>query len=435
MLGNRWSLTENLTYLLLTLVVVSSWTDINGIFAELPQIILTQPERWKLGAYLALVTNFGNIAPATLVLIKCLYKKRRLNPIPINYIVIIIGMLSCFLLIFFWQHTTIIRNQQFSSALLALAFFLSLLDCTSSVTFADYIQGFRKEFTSTLFLGESLTSIVPSLLAIAQGNGQLDCVSSTNGTKDIQQVVYKTARFSVSTYFLCLFFLLTISLISFVLLQWTSIARSARQNLLELSLKTTEDDIETMNSFFEQTPVSFESSRLTATSLVFLLFGCAYTSSILFGMLLSISPYVLMPYGHHIFYFGTVLSPWMLTLVWVLGMVKPLMPKIYVFILILIGSITFLFNMFVAFKSPCPPYVNTLKGDILILTIWLSTYVLLGYPRLIIANYVRDYCSSGMFWYGVSVQLGALFGSILNYHLIEIFSLFNEKMPCEQINC
>jgi hypothetical protein len=57
---NRWTLSDYVTYLLLTFVFLSSWTDINGIFAELPQIVLTQPERWKLGVYLALITNFGN---------------------------------------------------------------------------------------------------------------------------------------------------------------------------------------------------------------------------------------------------------------------------------------------------------------------------------------------------------------------------------------
>ncbi len=166
---HQWSLSQYITYLLLTLVVVSSWTDINGIYAELPQIILTQPERWKLGANLALITNLGNIAPLALVLIKCLYRKRTINPVPINYIVIFIGMLSCFLLIFFWSYTTIIGNEKRSTALLILAFFLSLLDCTSSISFADYIQRFRKKFTSTMFLGESLTSILPSLLAIVHG--------------------------------------------------------------------------------------------------------------------------------------------------------------------------------------------------------------------------------------------------------------------------
>lgn len=434
MIRSEWSFREYVTYILLTFVVLSSWTDINGIFAELPQIVLTQPEYWKLGAYLALVTNFGNIAPASLVLIKCLYKKDKLNPIPINYIVIIIGMLSCFLLIFFWQRTMFIRNQEYSVALLLLACFLSLLDCTSSVTFADYIQRFRKEFTNSLFLGESLTSIVPSLLAIAQGNGQLYCISFMNGTNSTQ-AVYKTARFSVSIYFLCLFLLLTISLISFVLLQWTNIARNAYQKTTKPSIQYTEDDIETTNSFFEETLTSTKPSSLTTTSYILLLCGCIYTSSILFGVLLPLSTYVLMPYGHHIFYYGTVLSPWMFTIIWILGMKKPIISEFYLFLFILFGSITFLFDLYVSFKSPCPPFVNTMKGDILILIIWLSTYIFLGYPRLVIANYLRNHSSNGMFWYGVNVQLGALLGSLLSYNLIETFSLLREKKPCESIIC
>jgi riboflavin transporter 2 len=394
----RWELNEYVTYLLLTLVFLASWTDINGIFAELPQLVLTQPEGWKLGAYLALITNFGNIAPFTLVIVKCLYKKHQLNPIPINYIVIMIGMLSCFLLVFFWKDTTMIKNQEYSLALLTLACFLSLLDCTSSVSFADYIQRFRNEFTSTLFLGESLTSILPSLLAIAQGNGQLYCIPSINDT-NMTVAVYENARFSVSIYFLCLFLLLTISFISFVLLQWTSIARNTHQIVSKLSLKASEDDPETIDTLCElQKPTSTNSSQLTKTSYLLLSFGCTYTSSILFGMLLSISTYVLMPYGHRIFYLGTILSPWMLTIIWILGMIKPLISKRYIFILILCGSITFFFDMFVAFKSPCPPFVGTTKGNILIVIIWLSTYLFLGYPRLIIANYVRNYSSNGMFW-------------------------------------
>jgi riboflavin transporter 2 len=403
---------------LLTLVVLSSWTDINGIYSELPQIILTQPESWKLGAYLALVTNFGNIAPLILVLIKCLRRKDTINPVPINYIVILIGMISCFLLIFFWSKTTIIANEKRSTALLILAFFLSLLDCTSSISFADYIHRFRKEFTSTLFLGESLTSIIPSLLAIAQGNGQVRCVQSTNGS-NITEAVYETARFSVSIYFLCLFILLTISFIAFVILQWTSIAQHTHQIIPETSLET----------------ISKPKKSLTTLSYILLLVGCTYTSSILFGMILSISTYVLMPYGHKIFYLGTILSPWMLTIIWILGILKPLLSKRYLLLLIILGSITFAFDIFVSFKSPCPPWVDTTKGNILILFIWLSTYIFLGYPRLVIANYVRIHSPNGMFWFGVNVQLGALIGSVVAYLLVETFSLFRERIACEQIIC
>lgn len=430
---NRWTLNEYVTYILLTLVFLSSWTDINGIFAELPQIVLTQPEGWKLGVYLALITNFGNIAPFILVLIKCLASKDKLNPVPINYVVIIIGMISCFLLIFFWQNITIIRNQKYSLSLLVLAFFLSLLDCTSSVSFADYIQKYRKEFTSALFLGESLTSIIPSLLAIVQGNGQLYCIPSKNGTNKTE-VVYKVARFSVSIYFFCLFLLLTIALTSFVILQWTNIAQNTRQILQKISLKSIDKESpEITDTFIEQKIIN--STKLTKTSYLLLSLACTYTSSILFGMLLSISTYVLMPYGHRIFYLGTILSPWMFTLIWIFGMIKPIISKRYLFILIFLGTVIFLFDLFVSFKSPCPPFVNTTKGNILILILWLSTYLFLGYPRLVIANYVRNYSSNGMFWYGVNVQLGALIGSITAYLLIETFSLLTERIPCEKIVC
>ena len=425
---NRWTRSDYGTYLLLTLVFLSSWTDINGIFAELPQIILTQPEGWKLGVYLALITNFGNIAPLILVVIKCLSKKNHFSPIPINYTVIFIGMLACFFLIFFWQHTAIIRNEKYSLALLILAFFLSLLDCTSSVSFADYIQQYQSRFTNALFLGESLTSIIPSLLAISQGNGQLRCLPSNQTNQTIP--VYQVARFSVSIYFLCLFFLLTISFMAFILLQWTTIARHSRQ---KQSLQSRDEHVEVLNTFLNENPPP--TIHLTKISYVLLSLACTYTSSILFGMLLSISTYVLMPYGHRIFYLGTILSPWMLTLIWIFGLIKPLISKPFITLWIFLGSIFFVCDLFVAFKSPCPPFVNTSQGNILILIIWLSTYVFIGYPRLVIANYVRQYSSNGMFWYGVHVQIGALVGSIVAFLFIESFSFFTERMPCEELIC
>ncbi|UJR08892.1 hypothetical protein I4U23_013147 [Adineta vaga] len=414
----RWNLRQYITYLLITLVFLSSWTDVNGIYAQLPQIILTQPESWKLGAYLALITNLGNIGPLSLVLFKCLCRQRTINPVPINYIVIVIGMLACFLMIFFWSYTTTIGNEKHSTALLTLAFFLSLLDCTSSISFADYMHRFQKEFTSAIFLGESLISILPSLLAIAQGNGQIHCIQSINNT-NTTEVVYETARFSVSIYFLCLFLLLTISFIAFILLQWTSIAQSSYQIKSDISNESNES----------------VKKPLTHLSYVFLLLGCAYTSSVLFGMILSISTYVLMPYGHRIFYLGTIISPWMLTLIWIFGMIKPLLSKRYLLISIILGSLVFAFDLFVSFRSPCPPWVDTTKGNVLILFVWLSTYIFLGYPRLVIANYVRVHSTNGMFWYGVNVQLGALTGSVIAYLLIETFGLFHERKACEQMIC
>ena len=418
LLPSGWTRNDYLTYLCLTLVFLSSWTDINGIYTELPQIVLTQPESWRLGAFLGLVTSAGNIAPLILVLFKCLARKRTLDPVPINYVVILIGMLACFLLIFFWSYTTTIGQEKRSTALLILAFFLSILDCTSSISFSDYIHRFRKEFTNTLFLGESLTLLIPSLLAIAQGNGQIVCVSTVNGT----EAVYETPRFSVSIYLLCLFLLLTISFIAFVILQWTSITRTT----LQISPASAVETNITVDSATKQ---------LTRCSYFLLSLACMYTSSILFGMLLSIATYVLMPYGHRTFYLGTILSPWMLAFVWLVGSRKPLVAKRYLPLLIGLGSITFAFEMFVAFRSPCPPLVNSTGGTVMILLVWLSTYLLMGYPRLVIANYVLRHSPNSMFWFGVHVQSGAMIGSIVAYLLVETFALFREGNPCELAHC
>ncbi len=428
MFNRQWKLSEYITYLLLTLVFLSSWTDINGVFSELPQIVLTQPEGWRLGAYIGLITNMGNIAPLVLVLLKCACRKRPLNLIPINYVIIFIGMLSCLLLVFFWSNTSFVFKQNHSVSLLILCFFLSLLDCTSMVTFSDYMTRFRADFTNAVFLGESLTTVIPSLLAIAQGNGQIECISSPNNNtvSNFSTIAsYKTARFSVSIYFLCIFFLLTLSFIAFVILQWTKIAQNSIQAVSKEPLV-----VEATNIDAESKPYA-----LTTPFYLLLSLGCIYTSSVLFGVLLSISAFVLMPYGHRIFYLGTILSPWMLLLVWFSGMFKPFVAKRYLLIMIILGSITFSLDLVISFKSPCPPFVNTTKGNIFVLIIWLSTYILLGYPRLVIANYVRVHSSNGMFWFGVNVQLGALIGSIIAYLLVETFALFQEQLPCEQAHC
>ncbi|CAF4543740.1 unnamed protein product [Rotaria sp. Silwood2] len=103
--------------------------------------------------------------------------------------------------------------------------------------------------------------------------------------------------------------------------------------------------------------------------------------------------------------------------------------------MLLLGSVTFTFDVFLCFKSPCPPFANTIRGSVLVLLIWLSTYIFIGYPRLVMANYLRIHSPNGMFWFGVSNQVGALIGSVAAYLLVETFSQFKEKLPCESLPC
>ena len=126
----------------------------------------------------------------------------------------------------------------------------------------------------------------------------------------------------------------------------------------------------------------------------------------------------------------------MLPLVWLFGTIKPLISQRYVLLMLVFGTITFSIELILASKSPCPPFVNTMKGNVFVLIIWLSTFILLGYSRLVIANYIRNCNSSnGMLWFGTNVQLDALIGSIIVYLMVNTFSLFKEQLPCEQVQC
>jgi len=126
----------------------------------------------------------------------------------------------------------------------------------------------------------------------------------------------------------------------------------------------------------------------------------------------------------------------MLPLVWLFGTIKPLISQRYVLLMLVFGTITFSIELILASKSPCPPFVNTMKGNVFVLIIWLSTFILLGYSRLVIANYIRNCNSSnGMLWFGTNVQFGVLIGSIIAYLMVNTFSLFKEQLPCEQVQC
>ena len=57
-----------------------------------------------------------------------------------------------------------------STSLFVLVFFLSLVDCTSSVLFLPFMAIFRDIYLNSYLIGEGLSGFIPSVVAIAQGN-------------------------------------------------------------------------------------------------------------------------------------------------------------------------------------------------------------------------------------------------------------------------
>ncbi|CAF1272851.1 unnamed protein product, partial [Didymodactylos carnosus] len=211
---------SRVTYLLILIFNLSTWIDLIGIWTELPLIVAHLPEGWTLPSIISMITCLSNIYPLIIIVIRCIRGSKNFSEIPHIYAVIFIGIGGCMVLGLFWHKTFYLFHQQRSVIFLVATFFLSMLDCSSSLIYFDYMKRFRPKYLNAMFFGEGLTGLIPALIAFAQGiGGEITCESGHKPS-------YSRPRFSVKIYFFILAALITCSLFAFILLQWTSIAQS-----------------------------------------------------------------------------------------------------------------------------------------------------------------------------------------------------------------
>lgn len=111
---------------------VGSWITITGFWAELPLLIASLPEKWKLSSQLSFFIQAANIGP--LVFWFC-RRYRLCSEVTATHVQMVLGVISCLILVTAWDLTFHVFGSQRSILLFVSAFGLSLLDCTSSVTF------------------------------------------------------------------------------------------------------------------------------------------------------------------------------------------------------------------------------------------------------------------------------------------------------------
>ena len=108
---------------------------------------------------------------------------------------LLMGSASSSLLVSFWDRTSVFGGQDHSTALFVLVFFLSLVDCTSSVLFLPFMGVFKEIYLNSYLVGEGLSGFIPSLAALAQGvGGNPYCDNVTyidgNGTFIVSSLIY-----------------------------------------------------------------------------------------------------------------------------------------------------------------------------------------------------------------------------------------------------
>lgn len=199
----------------------------------------------------------ANIGPIIFFVIAYCLAKTSVSKLTLDkvtsYAIMLVGLSATLLLAFLWQRTAEVAGQERSVALLALSFFLALMDCTSSMAYVAFLATLKPIYMSSFFLGEGLSGLLPALLALAQGAGDIVCVnvSSTEARNVSGEVVnvttysqfpsYLPPHFSVRVFFLLLSGMIATSLAAFSLLNFWGYCKDQFVAASSYSLQEGED--------------------------------------------------------------------------------------------------------------------------------------------------------------------------------------------------
>lgn len=323
-----------LTHLLAGLFGMGSWVAINGMWVELPLVVPETPEGWYLPSYLTVLIQMANVGPLFITLMHR-FRPGTLDERPVIYCIVALGIVATFLLAFFWKHTVTVGGSVHSVALLVLSFLLSVVDCTSSVTFLPFMMRLRPQYLATYFAGEGLSGLVPALVALIQGVGVVHCQNGTDSGVNIVntssmgdgselQAVYQPATFSAQVFFVFLSAMMSVSLVAFILLNHhPAVARERRTDLYysdHMATGKNEQSLSLHGQTPEQKPMisplevrreprsCFGRGTYSRVEVVFIFVVLAWVNALTNAVLPSIQSYSCLPYGNQAYHLAATMA-------------------------------------------------------------------------------------------------------------------------------
>ncbi|GCB85006.1 hypothetical protein scyTo_0025695 [Scyliorhinus torazame] len=314
---------------------MGSWIAINGLWVELPLIVPEIPEGWYLPSYLTIIIQLANVGPLFVTLMHK-FCPRKLDESAVIYAIVCLGIVACFLLPFFWKVTSTFAGALHSTVLLVLAFFLSLVDCTSSVTFLPFMTRLQPKFLTSYFIGEGLSGLVPGLVALGQGVGVVSCVNmtinttgsvpsnSTGGDSYSIVALYQPANFPPKVFFFFLSGMMSLCLMAFILLNY--LPESHHQRATSNYVKQTEAanggaDLSTVEVAEMRPMISpsdgqqearvktiFRTGRYSPSEMVLIFLVLAWVNALTNAVLPSVQTYSCLPYGYLAYHLSAALG-------------------------------------------------------------------------------------------------------------------------------
>ncbi|XP_076006305.1 riboflavin transporter 2-like [Genypterus blacodes] len=448
-----------LTHVLVCLFGMGSWVAINGMWVELPLVVPEIPEGWHLPSYLTVLIQMANVGPLFVALMHR-FRPGALDERPVIYCIVGLGIIATFLLAFFWKHTMTVRGSLRSLPFLVLSFLLSVVDCTSSVTFLPFMMRLRPEYLTTYFAGEGLSGLVPALVALIQGVGVVHCQNVTlaialNQTTDNFPVagstelhaIYQPAKFSAQVFFLFLSAMMVVCLVAFILLNHhPAVARERKSDLYfsgDLALGKREQGLSLQAQTPEQKPMItpqeaakrephsfFGMGTYSNPEVVFIFVVLAWVNALTNAVLPSVQTYSCLPYGNQAYHLAATMAAVANPVACFISMFMPIRSLVFMGFLTMFGTGFGAYIMAMAALSPCPLLVHSTSGTAVIVLVWILCVLSLSYVKVIIGVILRDEGHSALVWFGAVVQLGSMFGAVSTFPLVSVYELFRSGDPC-----
>ncbi|XP_060692142.1 solute carrier family 52, riboflavin transporter, member 3-A [Hemiscyllium ocellatum] len=448
-----------------------SWVAINGLWVELPLIVNVLPEGWDLPSYLTVIIQLANVGPLFVTLMHK-FAPGKMKEIVAIYVIISIGILASLLMVFFWKETTLLVGTPHSTAFLTLTFFLSLVDCTSSVTFLPFMMRLPTKYMTTYFIGEGLSGFIPGLVALGQGSGMIKCVNTskpvnvttgnfTEGTIVHQiETHYLSANFSTETFLAFLTVMMIFCLLAFIFLtrvphkmfrevQVSNEVLHVSTTELELNKYIPEQSADTQSFSLHDPRKAMDKAKLASEAqsvlvstfskyskqqLLFIYLLVVWVNSLTNGFLPSVQTYSCLPYGNIAYHLSAALGSMANPGACVIALFVPNRSLVLLGFLSLVGTVFGAYNMAMAALSPCPLLQHSEVGAILIVLSWILFSGTLSYVKVMIGVIFRDESHSALVWCGAAVQLGSMIGALSMFPLVNVYDIFTAGGSCN-MNC
>lgn len=345
---------------------ISSWIGVTSTYLQLPLLIQTVPEGWKLASYIVVAVQLANIGSFAYVLYQN-YSPKKVDDGFLIYITLAIGCIAAICMAFFYEHTVYVNGELHSVPMLVFTLMFALVGCMSSVLFMPYMGRFRECYLVSYMFGMGLNGFVSSVLALIQGvGGTPECVEDENG--ELHEV-YPLPRFGVRLYFELVFCILVLSSIAFVLLNnLKTCKKEYAAGKIGAGNEYQYDDNKEINDNQNQS-VPNDVLNLSKFNYIFLLAAIFGLSGLGNGLLPAVVTYSCVPYGNVVYHFATTLAAIANPCGGFIAMFLPHTSIRVIRFLSAIGLALATYIIYIAVQSPNPPFKDSTFGKMLIVSI------------------------------------------------------------------